>query len=585
MKRTYHPAFILALVTLAVWAVTLTFGFVWDDFPMISANSSLHQWTTLILGWSSDFWMLHDAPQVSGYWRPIPTMVHVILTQFTPASAWVFHLLNVILHFLTAYFFYKFLIQTQLVKWFWISIIFFLWHPINAEAVSFNSAVPDLLCAMFGWAALMTWTGDSRAFGEKIFVTLLLLMLSFLSKESGVFFGVFLIGMEWLLKKDSFRQSAKPFLGIVAMMLTYVVLHLAVTKSIGARDIWGGSVAIHAATVCKLFVYQVLLLFIPFGSSPTRDFDLGSWSELSSWIGASLLILFVVGIFYYRKSKPVYAFAIFFYLIFWFPISNIIPAEGLIADRYLYLPSMAIAFAIGLVLNRLVKFPKLFGVGLIFWGVWAMDHALVWKNSKTLWGHAVEASPLSSVAWNEWGNIHSSKRNYQQAYESYDRALQLRPKNRDASFNRALVMYLVSDADTINAIDQHLEKFPNDPQALDLFGSLYESKKDLLNAEIFSKKAVLAQPENWKYRYNLASVYLQLKKYDEAIIELEKAHQIAPQRFEVIKNLAAGYCLNAKYSDCIRMYDELIQKFPEKKEETQFQMQQAKQLLELTQGT
>ena len=585
MKRMTHPLSLIAVATLVIWGVTLTYGFVWDDFPMIAGNSSLHEFSIFIRGWSNDFWMLHDSPQLSGYWRPVPTMVHALVMQLTSGAPWVFHLLNVLLHFLIACFFYRFLVHTRWVKWFWISIFFFLWHPINAETVSFNSAIPDLLCATFGFAALMFWTDEHLSKTKKAAWTLSCLFLSFLSKESGVFFGFFLVGMEFLLHRQQMEKNAKLLIAIFGLIIVYALLHVGVTHGIGAREIWGGSLSTHVATVLKLFIYELFLIFVPIGSSPTRNFALGAWNQWQVWAGLRLLLSSIVGMIFFRKSKPIVAFAIFFYLIFWFPVSNIIPAEGLIADRYLYLPSMAVAFAIGLLFNRCDQFPKTVGFVFVAWGIWAVNHSLVWKNSERLWGHAISVSPLSSVAWNEWGNIQSSKREYQDAYKAYNRALQLRPHYRDASYNRALVMYLMNDPETMGGINDHLKAFPSDAQAMDLYGSYYEAKKDFENAEAFSRKAVAADPLNWKYHYNLASVFLQLKKYNEALTELENAYVIAPNRFEVLKNLAASYCLNAKYQECLNAYDELIRKFPNHAEEMRVPMEQANQLLELTRGS
>ncbi len=188
------PAWIwILLIGFVVWGFTLTFDFVWDDFPMIVNNPSLLQWKTLISGWSHDFWMLHEAPQVSGYWRPMATVVHVLISSIFGKSPWVFHLLNVSLHLLVTWFFYTFLTHIGMVRWKWIPVLFFLVHPVNVETVSFVSAIPDLLCACFGWSAIAFWTSPKKLTIKKILITFFLLSCSFFSKESGVFFGVFII--------------------------------------------------------------------------------------------------------------------------------------------------------------------------------------------------------------------------------------------------------------------------------------------------------------------------------------------------------------------------------------------------------
>ncbi len=553
---------------------------------MISQNSSLHHWSTLIKGWTHDFWMLHDSPHTSGYWRPLPTMVHLLLTKLTGGPAWIFHLLNMSLHFCVAYLYYRFLVQTKLVKWFWISILFFLWHPINAETVSFNSAIPDLLSALFGWWAVVIWTDQHKTQKNKLIGVLVCLLLSFFSKESGVFFGFFIIGLELILKPlEVNRSSRKIFILIALLTAAYVAMHMLVTKSIGAREMWGNSFPIHIATVFKLFAQHILLLLVPVGSSPTRDFALGEWNQWQVWLGLVLLVSFVATLVINLRKNRTLAFGIFFYLIFWFPVSNFIPAEGLIADRYMYITSMAAAFAVGSMFSKLDQFPKIVSLGLIAWGLFAINQSLVWKSSEKLWESAIVNSPKSSVAWNEWGNVLSSKQKYTDAFAAYDRALQLRYNYQDASLNRSVTLFLMKDIETLESIEKHLRVFPNDPQAFDLMGTVYESQSNFVKAAEVSQRAVSLAPQQWKYRFNLASVYLHMKKYEEAIVELEHARRLVPDRYEVIKNLAATYCLNANYPDCLKTYQEFVQKFPNRSEEVRVPIEQTKQLLELTKGS
>lgn len=580
MKRTYHPILILTASTMLVWGMTVAFDFVWDDYAMIAQNSSLHHWGTLWTGWFRDFWMLHDSPQVSGYWRPIPTMVHVLLTKITGGPAFVFHLFNVVLHGLTAFFFYQFLIHMKWVRWFWISILFFLWHPLASETVSFNSAVPDLLSAMFGWWAVSIWT---KAHNPKtLFKTIVLLCLSFLSKESGIFFAFFILGIDWILRKDERSEKHRALVAASFVIVAgYIALHIAITKGVGSRTMWGGSVLSHLATVCKLFAYELFLIFAPISSSPTREFAIGAWNQWQVWFGLLLLVSFIGAFVHYQRTKPTWAFCIFFYLVFWFPISNIIPAEGLIANRYLYATTMAVAVAVGACFNRLSHFPKLAGLGLIAWALWAMSESVVWKNSETLWKHATEVSPLSSVAWNEWGNVQLSRKNYQLAYDSYHRAVGLQPMYRDASFNKSVARFAMNDGDALPTIQEHLKKFPNDARAFDLLGSYYDSKGDMVQAETFTLQAVNAEPMQWKYRYNLANGYIRTKKYDQAIEQLQKVSELV-DRPDVIKSLAGAYCLNGQYKSCLEIYEKFTRIFPERREEVETSIQQTKQLLELT---
>lgn len=342
---------------------------------------------------------------------------------------------------------------------------------------------------------------------------------------------------------------------------------------------------IHFATVVKLFLYEMFLVFVPIGSSPTRDFELGAWNQWEVWLGLTLLIGMIGSFFYFFKKNKVLAFGIFFYLVFWFPVSNIIPAEGLIANRYMYIPSMAGAALVGFIFNNFEQFPKFMIAVLGIWGACASSASLAWKSSDALWRHAVEASPKSSVAWNEYGNVLASQKKYEQALDAYTQAIQLRPEYQEASFNRALIFFRRKDIGAKEIIQKHLRIFPNDPQAWDLLGSVFESENNIVSALEVSKKAVDLAPHQWKFRYNLASVYLKMRDYDDAILELERAVQFVPDQYEVQKNLAGAYCLNANYHQCMDRYGKLLKKFPDQANELVPAIEQVKQLLKLTEGS
>ena len=320
----------IVLAGLVTWSWVLSFDFVWDDYPMIVHNPSLLTWSTLWNGWFHDFWMLHDDPEVSGYWRPVPTMLHVFLVKIFGKVAWAFHLTSMLLHIGIAVFLYRFLKQVFLVRWAWAPTLFFLCHPLHSEAVGFNSAVPDLLSAFFGCLAVLLWIQKDMSSSRRFFLTILFLSLSFLSKESGVFFGPFLVLVDLLVfRRERAQESNRMYVGIVVISLLYVVGHLWVTEGLGTRSIWGETIGLHVATVVKLFAYQLFLLVVPVYSSPTRDFAVvQSYADPVFLLGVFLAVLFFAGLLISIRKKSNWAFVFLFYALFWFPVSNLIPAEA-----------------------------------------------------------------------------------------------------------------------------------------------------------------------------------------------------------------------------------------------------------------
>ena len=184
--------FFVLLATTAVWAITLTFGFVWDDLPTIVTNPSLRHWDTLGRAFVSDFWGLHDNPVSSGYWRPLPTIVYVFVAQIFGKNAWAFHTANLAFYLAVSVSLAQLLLELgfePLVVLF--ASLFFAAHPLHAETVSFVSALPDLAAAFFGLQAIRLWLLKGRratVFGGICFA------LALLSKESALVFAFVLAG-------------------------------------------------------------------------------------------------------------------------------------------------------------------------------------------------------------------------------------------------------------------------------------------------------------------------------------------------------------------------------------------------------
>jgi tetratricopeptide (TPR) repeat protein len=593
MKRFAHnhPWVVIFALSFITWGYALTCAFVWDDFAMIVTNPSLHQWSTLIEGWRHDFWMLHENPAISGYWRPMVTMVHLVITKFFGVTPWVFHLLSVVLHALIACFFYTFLHRINLVRWIWIPVVFFLVHPLHAETIGFASALPDLLCAFFGFGAIVLWTSPALEQRKKLILTVVCLLCSMFCKESGIFFGIFLVVVDWVFYRSKKQNRKNVRLhGLIAISIAfYLFVHIQVTQGLGMRQPWGGSLFYNFLTVAKLFGYQLFLIFAPLASSPTRGFQIVTGlSDPYAWLGLAMLIAAVTSLIVLFRRQSAWAFVILFYLIFWFPVSNFFPAEGLIADRYLYLMTMAAGLLLGMFASRADQQLSKFIAVAIFMAFVPGSFLNIrhWKDNETLWGNAVKVTPESAVAWNEWGNVLLLQKKYKEANASFQKAVELRPTYADASLNRVIaLMDLQDDQAALNMLEQHLQNFSKDAKAYDLLGAIYEKNSNWDQSISASRTAVELKPMVWKYHYNLAGVYLQKKQFEQAIDELKIADSLTQGKFEVLKNLAASYCYDAKYQDCLDTYQRLVTMFPEFKSEFEQPMQQTRQLLELTQGS
>ena len=596
VNATTRVQWAVAVACLGVWGITLSFQFVWDDFPTVAENASVHLWATLGSAFTHDFWALHDVPQASGYWRPLPTLLYVLAAHVGVSPFW-FHLLNLSFHVGVCLWVVRLLNRATLHGAPLVfAALFFALHPLHAETVGFISALPDLSAAFFGLAGMDVLFSKKKPGWARIALGALLLTLALLSKESAVVFLILSIGWAgWLGRKGKPFSSLKIFAacGLFGIIL-YLWLHWKVTGGIGVRSLWGGRWDTHLGTVLRLLPYSFLLTWIPFGQTPTRPFGISTGvSDWAAW--ASLAAIFMLAIFLGRTKKPEtdrlrIGFATFFF--FWLPVSNLLPAEGLIAERYLYLPVFGTALLAGTLFEQLQSrsirirtiseaLPILW---MVIWAILAVRSVMPWKNQESLWRHAIAASPGSSVAWNEWGRVNLEAEKLDVAKSAFAKALELQPGHMEARLNFSIVNLRLGDLEEADRdVRGHLKLHPDDPRGWDLMATIALKRADIEGAVAAADRAAELAPDNWKYRFNLADVLLKQKDYESAIGELEAARDLAPHRPEIWMNLAAGQFYLGEYREAVRLYRYVVGHWP-KYPQAQENLSVAQKLLDVEEG-
>lgn len=146
----------IALGVLACYYSVFSFGFVWDDTALVLRDPFIRSWHSIADGFQHFlFW---DAT-ASGFYRPIQRLTYTLdyaLFAFSPGG---YHFTNVCLHVLVAFALFR-LCKNFLTscgnfssgKTHWVALVStLLWavHPLHTSAVAYISGRADLLCAIF----------------------------------------------------------------------------------------------------------------------------------------------------------------------------------------------------------------------------------------------------------------------------------------------------------------------------------------------------------------------------------------------------------------------------------------------------
>ncbi len=567
VNESQRISWIAILLSLATWWMTLTFDFVWDDFPTLVTNGSVHHWSTLWKGFTLDYWGHHAIPEISGYWRPLPTAVYVLLVKGFGVVPWVFHALNLLLHLGVVVLGVRLLSSLNLRGTaLLVATIFFALHPLHSETVSFVSALPDLLAAFWGLLAL-------RLIRRPIW-SLLALGLALLSKESGLVFVV--LWLIWVHRVDraavskTTRMWGSVLVGVLVSV--YMGAHLLVTDGIAARSLWGGRLDTHLGTVLMLIPYVMWRSLIPLGTGPIQPFPVSEgWGDIRVWL--ALLSLCVVLLWVWRSLKenrtwPLKGVGLF--LLFWAPSANLIPSEGLLADRYLYLPILGTAVLVGVCVQAFltrVKNPKwalsFFVFGALLWGAWAVWAAFPWRNERSLWVSAVETAPESSVAWNHLGSVYLNNEEWNPAREAFQKALSWNPDLSDAEFNLIVLGSREGKVQkALNRCRAYVDRHPGDPKGWDLLGTLAATTRTWTLALEAGEMATTLSPENWKYAFNFGLSLLEAERFESAAVQLRRARNLNPSEPRVWLKLGAAYFLAGAWDSAAKVYEEVLARWP-----------------------
>jgi protein O-mannosyl-transferase len=367
---------LLGLVTFVLYSGSLSFDFVWDDWPQIVNSPIIRSWSNLPRAFGSDLWYHVARHQV--YYRPLFVAWSMLNYTLFGLRPWGWHLGAVLLHVgaVAAVFW----LARRLGLEYWtaaVTALIFALHPVHIEPVAWISAASDTMVTMFAalaFAAFLNGRDHDRNPDQKKraawwIASLALLACALLTKEMAVVFPVLVGIYTWLHPAEKKASSGKrviraaieaaPF---ALVTLAYVLLRKhALLHSTGQFDPSHGmtDVARTLPLVLAIYLRQLLvpigmtgLYYTPYVTNYVTGAILAQVALPVAVLGAAL-----VGLWYWnrREGNSTVAFAGLWLLV------GLAPALYLrnfgngdfVRDRYMYLPSIGFAILAALGLRQL----------------------------------------------------------------------------------------------------------------------------------------------------------------------------------------------------------------------------------------
>ena len=299
----------------------------------------------------------------------------------------------------------------------------------------------------------------------------------------------------------------------------------------------------YAKYIGKMFWPRDLAVFYPFDARTIQ-----SWQVV--FCALLMVVVSVLAVRFGRKQK--YLFVGWF----WF-VGTLIPVIGLVqvgqqslADRYTYIPYIGLFIIIGWGLPELFsKWPQrkiALGSSMVIvlttLGICSHQQVSFWKNSFTLFSHAIEVTQNNYIAYNNLGAAYNSLGRYQDAMESYKQAIKIEPDYTKAYINLgAAYNSLGRYRDAVETYKQVLRISPDYADAYINLGVTCYKLGRYQDAIESYKRAIKIKPDDALAHYNLGVACNSLGRYQDAIEAYKQAVRLKPGDTETHYNLGLDY--------------------------------------------
>jgi tetratricopeptide (TPR) repeat protein len=552
VRRT---AFILCFLVCAVaiaFGNTLSYGFVWDDHFLIGGSSFVRHWSAIPKIFTSHFWSGHADWKM--YYRPLINVTYLVDYQVWQLKPLGYHLTNVVAHTAVSLLVFR-VCSLLLGDWLtaFVAALVFAIHPVHSQSVSFIAGRTDVVATLFFLIAFILYhRWRVRGGGIEYAGSAAAFLLALLSKEVAVVLPVVLVAYEWAFPREPglrpfLRRVARgvtPLLALLGAFLAVRVLVLSDVLLTRATPGWDDP-GPRILTTIKVISWYAWVTIVPYPVSPSQSTAMvRSALDPQFLLAAAGLVPLVAGTVLAALRARV---ACFFALWFWLTIApagiiNLLPGSSpLVADRFLYLPSVGLCVLFALGVRRLVgdvhdieseqvrRAPMIaFAAALVLFAILTIWRNEYWKDDLRLYYRMEDTDPQSLLAAVNLGLMHLTRLEAQEATVDFEKAAAIAPDNA-----RVLVGYGLLLAET-GKPDEGLQKAlrglgfePREGSLHSLVGRIYVIKGDFDRASAHYREAARLQPHVPGNHFLLAYTLLHAKHVPQAAKAFEEGLEAA----------------------------------------------------------
>ena len=598
----------LVVLVLVIYAQVGSHTFLnYDDNQYITANAHVKS------GFSADAirWSLTTfAPN----WHPLTWFTYLVDITLFGVNAAAMLYANVLLHIASTLLLFLFLRRTTGMLW-RSATVAALWavHPLRVESVAWVSERKDVLCALFFFLSIWFYAkwSQSQKRGHYI-ASVAMFAIGLTAKGMLVTLPFVLILLDyWPLRRYSMpseveasttaprtdsphsaherpRSAARfdgpstslgtlliekiPFFVILIPGLATTFLTQKKIEAMATTDLV--SPAARVANAVLSYVAYIGKTFWP--SHLANPYPLRTvLSTTAVFLGAVLLMAITAIAWMMRKRHPYLLIGWLWYLGMAVPVIGFVQiGSQSMADRYTYLPTVGLLFALVWLISDLVKQTEALRavavMAIVGLTVAAFVQTTYWKDSESLFRHSIAVSERNRIAHTFLGLALLEKEQFGDAASAFRESLALNPNDELA--RNGLSTALAASGNT-NASEQELrDAIARNPNGVDAYrqlgrmllsagrrdeaipmlekaialkpddttrASLAAAHGNIDEAAALYRRAIAANPQSAEGHNDLAAMLASAGKEQEALAEYNEALRLDPHQYDVRMNLGA----------------------------------------------
>jgi tetratricopeptide (TPR) repeat protein len=518
-------------------------------------------------------------------WHPLTWISHMLDCQLYGLNPGGHHLTSVLLHAATTAL--LFLVLRRMTGALWPSAVVaavFAIHPLRAESVAWVSERKDVLSGLFFMLTLAAYVRYARnpfSLGRYLLVALCL-ALGLMSKPMLVTLPFVLLLLDyWPLGRMPRTASGAVLRALRPLIVEKIpLLALSAASCVVTVLVQGEAVATIQRVPVPIRIGNSAVSYIAYLGQMVFPMGLAAFyplavNNLVIWKAGVALVLLAgisAGVVWLRRSRP-------YLLVGWlWYVGMLVPVIGLLqvgdqarADRYTYLPQIGVYLLVVWAVWEMVSSRRygrlLFGVASVSAIAGLMACATIqtsyWRNSESLWIHALSCTSRNYAAHNNLGGALFEQGRSVEAIEHYQKCLEIRPDFAEARFN--LAHALAAQGRSAEAIQQYQRAFENAPdnaEEHDNLGTVLLGQGRSVEAIQQYQKALEIKPDFAQAYYNLANALAAQGRIAEAIQQYQLALRIKPDYVEARSNLANALAAQGRSAEAIEQYQKTLETAP-----------------------